>query len=87
MSVPKLITYADDILVLVRSKGELEGKMSIIAQYFGNFGLRLAESKTVTMTWNTPAEVRVKDTLFEVNSTPLDNVTELKYFGHVLTND
>ena len=49
----KLILYADDILVVARSKEELEGMMQIITKHFTEFGLRVAESKTVTMTWRT----------------------------------
>ena len=58
----KLILYADIILVVARSKEELEGMMKIITKHFTEFGLRVAESKTVTMTRRTIQEVFRKET-------------------------
>ena len=49
-TVLKIVCYAYDILVLCRSRADLETMMNIIAKKFENFGLKLAESKTVTMT-------------------------------------
>ena len=42
--------YADDIMVISESKEDLQVMMDIIANKFANFGLKLAENKTETMT-------------------------------------
>ena len=69
----KLILFADDIdiLVVARSKEELEGMMQIITKHFTEFGLRVAESKTVTMTWRTTPDIQEGTTLISLNSKDL----------------
>ena len=86
-AVTEMILYADDILVAAKSENELEGKMQIIANTFTSFGMQLAEDKTVTMTWNTPSEVRDSKSLISVNQKPLENVRQFRYLGHVLTDN
>ena len=62
-TVLKVVCYADDILVLCRSRADLETMMNIIAKKFENFGLKLAESKTATMTWNTDEDTKNEESL------------------------
>ena len=83
----KLILYADDILVVASSKEELEGMMRIICKHFNDFGLRVAESKTVTMTWRTTPDIQKSESLISVNDTDLGNVRSFRYLGHWLTDD
>ena len=83
----KLILYADDILVVARSKEELEGMMKIITKHFTEFGLRVAESKTVTMTWRTTPDIQEATTLISLNGKDLENVHPFRYLGHWLTDD
>ena len=83
----KFVKFADDILVLCKTKDELEQVMNIIAGKFEDFGMVLAETKTVTMTWNTSDETMKTESLISVNGTPLSNLREFKYLGHVLTNE
>ena len=83
----KLILYADDILEVARSKEELEGMMQIITKHFTEFGLRVAESKTVTMTWRTTPDIQEATTLISLNGKDLENVRPFRYLGHWLTND
>ena len=83
----KLILYADDILVVARSKEELEGMMKIITKHFTEFGLRVAESKTVTMTWRTTPDIQEATTLISLNGKDLENVRPFRYLGHWLTDD
>ena len=78
----KLILYADDILVVARSKEELEGMMQIITKHFTEFGLRVAESKTVTMTWRTTPDIQEATTLISLNGKDLENVRSFRYLGN-----
>ena len=84
---PKLIMYAYDIFVVARSKAELQGMMRIIAKHFADFGLRMAESKTVTMTWNTTEDIKESATQISINDEDLQNVRSFRYLGHWLTDD
>ena len=86
-TVLKIVCYAYDILVLCRSRADLETMMNIIAKKFENFGLKLAESKTVTMTWNTDEDTKNEESLITVNGVQLKNVREFRYLGHTLTNE
>ena len=86
-TVLKVVCYADDILVLCRSRADLETMMNIIAKKFENFGLKLAESKTATMTWNTDEDTKNEESLITVNGVQLKNVREFRYLGHTLTNE
>ena len=61
--------------------------MNIIAQKFENFGLRLAESKTVTMTWNTTDDIMKMESLISINGTELKNLRDFRYLGHTLSNE
>ena len=83
-----IIMYADDILLLGRSRDEIEGMMAIILDTFTAFGLTLAaDDKTVTMTWNTPIETREQQSLIKLGTTDLENVNQFKYLGHWMTDD
>ena len=83
----KLIQYADNTLVVTRSKEELEGMMQIITKHFTEFGLRVAESKTVTMTWRTTPDIQEATTLISLNGKDLENTRSFRYLGHWLTDD
>ena len=61
--------------------------MIFIAKKFENFGLKLAENKTETMTWNTTTEIMEKESIITVNGKELKNVREFRYLGHKLTNE
>ena len=78
----KLILYADNILVVTRSKEELEGMKQIITKHFTEFSLRVAESKTVTMTWRTTPDIQEATTLISLNGKDLENVRSFRYLGN-----
>ena len=61
--------------------------MQIITKHFTEFGLRVAESKTVTMTWRTTPDIQEATTLIRLNSKDLKNVRSFHYLGHWLTDD
>ena len=83
----KLILYADDILGVARSKEDLEGMMQTITKHFTEFGLRVAESKTVTMTWITTPDIQEASTLISLNGKDLEIVRSLRYLGYWLTDN
>lgn len=87
VSTSTVIMYADDILLLGRSKQELEGMMAIVLNTFTDYGLTLATDKTFTMTWNTAETVREQKSLIQVGGEDLGNVRQFRYLGHVLTDD
>ena len=82
-----IIMYADDILLLGRSRDEIEGMMANILDTFTAFGLTLADDKTVTMTWNTPIETQEQQSLIKLGTTDLENVNQFKYLRHWMTDD
>ena len=61
--------------------------MQIITKHFTEFGLRVAESKTVTMTWRTTPDIQEATTLISLNGKDLENVRSFRYLGHWLTDD
>ena len=82
----KVVKFADDIFVGANSREELLVMMRIIAEKFENIGMKLAESKTVTMTWNTTEEIMTEESLISINGTELKNLREFRYLGHTLLN-
>ena len=83
----KIVMYADDIMVVAESKEDIQVMMDVIAGKFANFGLKLAENKTETMTWNTSSEIMEEEFLIKVNDKNLKNVREFRYLGHKLTDE
>ena len=75
----KVVKFADDIFVGANSREELLVMMRIIAEKFENFGMKLAESKTVTMTWNTT------DMLEHIWIKNVKNVLFLKKFNQSIS--
>ena len=61
--------------------------MQIITKHFTEFGLRVAESKTVTMTWRTTPDIQEATTLISLHGKDLENVRSLCYLRHWLTDD
>ena len=82
-----IITYADDILLLGRSKQEIQGMMQILYETFLDYGLTMAGDKTVTMTWNTSEETQACESLIEVGGEKLSNVRQFRYLGHMLVDN
>ena len=79
-----MFNFADDILVTAKTIKELQLMMTIINETFKNFGLTLAETKTKTMSWKTPENIRIQPTMLAINNTPIENVDQFKYLGHWL---
>ena len=61
--------------------------MQIITKDFTEFGLRAAESKTVTMTWKTTPDIQEAATLISLNGKDLESVRSFRYPGHWLSDD
>ena len=80
------ILYADDLFVPATSKNELQGVIEIINDTFLDFGMKLSESKTKTMSWNTNSEVKSSKSLIRINDKNIENVNDFRYLGHWITD-
>ena len=61
--------------------------MHILNEVFADFGVKLSESKTKTMTWNTDETIKESYSLIEINGKLIENVREFRYLGHLMTDD
>ena len=61
--------------------------MIILNEVFRDFGVRLSESKTKTMTWNTTEEIKTTNSLIQIDDKPIENVREFWYLGHLTTDE
>ena len=83
----RMILYADDIVLLSNDIGELSEIVRIYDSTFTRFGLKISTSKTETMAFNVPEEVKAKPSLISIGNIPLKNVRTFKYLGHMITNN
>lgn len=74
----RLIVNADDVLVVGQNREEHIKMLRMITCTLPSFWLRLAESKTVAMTWNTTEEVRLKKSHIEVKNMELDDERQFR---------
>ena len=81
------VNFADDIYLTAKSQSELQEMMIIITETFQNFGLTLSTSKTETMSWRTPENIKNESTIISVNNKPLKNVRKFKYLGDWISDD
>ena len=82
-----MILYADDIVLMCNNVDELAEIVNIYDQNFARFGLKIATSKTETMAFNVPEEVKAQPSLISVGGVALKNVCTFKYLGHMITNN
>ena len=83
----RMILYADDVVLMCNNVDELVEIVNIYDQNFGRFGLKIATSKTETMAFNIPEEVKAQPSLISVGCVALKNVCTFKYLGHMITNN
>ena len=83
----RMILYADDIVLMCNNVDELAEIVNIYDQNFARFGLKIATSKTETMAFNVPEEVKAQPSLISVGGVALKNVCTFKYLGHMITNN
>ena len=81
------LLYADDEEVFANSEIELKGILEIYDKTFTRFGLTMAYSKTETMVFNVPEEIKARKSLFSINGNEIKNVQTFKYLGNGFTND
>ena len=65
---------------------ELAEIVNIYDRTFTRFGLKIAASKTETMAFNVPEDVKAKSSLISIGNVPIKNVCKFKYLGHMVTN-
>ena len=83
----KFTQFADDLYVSAKSKDELQGVMTILNEVFCDFSIKLSESKTKTMTWNTTEDIKTSESLIHIDNKPIENVREFWYLGHLTTDE
>ena len=83
----RMILYADDIALLCSNIDELAEILNIYDKTFTRFGLQISASKTETMAFNVPEEIKAKPSLVSIGGVALKNVRIFKYLGHVITNN
>ena len=83
----RMILYADDIALLCSNVDELAEILNIYDKTFTRFGLKIAASKTETMAFNVPEEIKAKPSLISIGGVALKNVRMFKYLGNVITNN
>ena len=79
--------YCDDVFISAKSREELQGMLEIVNEVFVDFGIRMSETKTKTMTWHTSDLIKTTDSLVKINNIDIENVSEFRYLGHLLTDD
>ena len=83
----RMILYADDIALLCNNVDELSEILDIFDKTFTRFGLKISDSKTETMAFNVPEEIKAKPSLISLGGVALKNVRVFKYLGHMITNN
>ena len=83
----RILLYADDIALLCTDVDELSEIVKIYNKTFTRFGLKISTSKTETMAFNVPEELKAKPSLISIGGVALKNVRMFKYLGHVITNN
>ena len=83
----RMILYADDIALLCNNVDELSEILDIFYKTFTRFGLKISDSKTETMAFNVPEEIKAKPSLISLGGVALKNVRVFKYLGHMITNN
>ena len=81
------LLYVDDIVLMCNNVDELAEIVNIYDKIFARFGLKIATSKTETMAFNVPEEVKAQPSLISVGGVALKNVCTFKYLGHMITNN
>lgn len=73
------LAYADDIVLISKTKAGLQKALDIVEQYCETWRLKINHSKTKTMVFSRGN--RVIKAEFTINGTALENVKEFKYLG------
>ena len=73
------LAYADDIVLLSKSKEGLQNALDIVAKYCEKWKLKINQKKTKTMVFSKGNQMIKAE--FKVNGIPLENVKEFKYLG------
>ena len=83
----RMILYADDIVLMCNNVDELADIVNIYNINLARFGLKISTSKTETMAFNVPIEIKSQPSLISIGDVALKNVRTFKYLGHMITNN
>ena len=83
----RMLLYADDIVLFCENIKELESILGIYDKTFTRFGLTIALDKTKTIVFNVDESCMCSETLISLRDTPIENVRQFKYLGHMLSNE
>lgn len=81
------LSYADDIVFFCKTQEELQRMLTILDEEFNRFGLMISPSKTKTMSFNTPTDVSIPESLVTIRDIAIENVTSFCYLGHVISSE
>ena len=78
--------YADDLILFLCSKTDLQTATAILDRIFARYGLSVNENKTETMVLNN-LEPEYPRTIVSLRSTPLNNDATFKYLGALIQHN
>ena len=81
------LCYADDIVFFAKNRDELQEILNIYDNEFRKFGLTISTSKTKTMCFNVPGNIKDSESLVCLGKDTIENVKKFTYLGHTLSND
>ena len=79
--------YADDLILFIQSRTDLQKAADLLDQIFDHFGLKINELKTETMILNNSDEPEYPKSIITLRNTPINNVEKFKYLGAFIKND
>ena len=82
----KNVLYADDMVLVFRTKEALQQGLEVVETVLARYGLTLARSKTETLVVNGPDHDTYSESLVTLGDTALKNVTEFKYLGVMVSS-
>lgn len=77
---PWCVLYADDVVILAKSKNALQAKVERWRETLESGGLKISRSKTEYMTTDLDGD---QDAMIQIGGRDLKRVTSFKYLGSV----
>ena len=81
------LAYADDLVFFCKIQAELQQILTILDEEFKRFGLMISPSKTKTMSFNTPTNVSIPESLVTIRDIAIEHVNTFCYLGHVISSN
>ena len=81
------LLYADDLMIVSRDVMEMQEILNIYNETFKRFGLTIAADKTKTLPFNATEEITTATSLISMNNEEIENVTQFRYLGHMISNE